>query len=486
MSTIRRSFVLSFAELYSQLGLRLLSMVVLARLLTPADFGTYAVAAAVFGVVMVFAEFGLRNYLIQEAELSDGVRRAAFGFALAMGWSVAGLTFAVSRILAASDLIDPVLAELLAILALSMLLQSLERPFLAILQRRMMFGTLLIIGIVQATIVAVTVILLAWAGFGASSLAWGSVAQALVGVLAVLGCRRAVPWIGPSRRNWRPILAFGSVSTAITALKQMGDAAPSLFIGHFLGFASAGMFNRAMAVAGLFDKGFMQAISPIVLPMLAARQRDGHLLKPAYEKKIAYLSGIAWPFFFFLALMADPIVDVLLGDQWISVVPVVRLLAVAGLLAPFNDMNLKFFIALDMQRQYLRIQATIQIAKIFLVLGFCLMGSLEAVAFAVLAERLVKFALTYRPLKQRLAYDGASLLSALWSSILVTIASCGAPVMVVLTMGLEPDNSLLALAIAVVGSVCTWFIAIVLCGHPLRAELERGADRLRVLVQPSS
>jgi O-antigen/teichoic acid export membrane protein len=486
VSTIRRSLVLSFAERYSELGLRLLSMVVLARLLTPAEFGTYAVAAAVIGIATVVAEFGLKNYLIQKDELSTGTLRAAFGFALVMGWSVAGLTFAVSEMLAASNLIDPALTELLAILALSMLLQSLQRPFLAILQRQMMFGALLVIGIAKATILAVTVILLAWSGLGALSLAWGSVAQALAGVLVVLGCRRAVPWIWPSLRGWRSILAFGSVSTAITALKQMGDAAPSLAIGHFLGFASAGLFNRAQAAAGVFDKGFLQAISPIVLPMLAARRRDGRDLKPTYEMKIAYLSGIAWPFFVFLALMADPIVDVLLGEQWKPTVPVVRILAVAGLLLPFNQMNLQFFIALDMQSRYLRLQATIQIAKILLVLGSCLLGSLEAVAFAVVGERLLKFALTYRPLKQRLAYDGASLLSALGSSILVTIAAWGAPVAVVLTMGLRPDDSLLALAIAVVGAVCTWFIAIVLCGHPLRAELERGAGRLRVLVQPTS
>ncbi len=485
MSTIRRSLVWSFAERYSQLGLGLLSMVVLARLLTPAEIGTYAVAASVIGIAMVVAEFGLRNYLIQEAELSAVVQRAAFGFALVMGWSVAGVTFAASRILAERNLLDPVLAELLAILAIAMVLQSVQWPFLAILQRQMMFGALLVVGLARATTVAVTVMVLAWAGFGASSLAWGSVAHALAGVLGILGCRRAAPWTWPSVRGWRAILAFGSVLTAITALKHMGDAAPSLAIGHLLGFAGAGLFNRAQAVTSWFDKGFMQAISPMVLPMLAARRRDGRDLKPTYEVKIAYLSGIAWPFFVFLALMAEPVVGVLLGHQWMPAAPVVRILAVAGLLLPFNQMNLQFFIALDMQPRYLGIQAMIQIAKIILVVGLCFAGSLEAVALAILAERLLKFALTYRPLQQRLAYDGAGLVSALWSSVLVTLAACAAPLAVVSTMGLRPDDGVLALAMAVVGAASAWFAAIVLVGHPLRAELERGASQLRVLVQPT-
>jgi O-antigen/teichoic acid export membrane protein len=347
----------------------------------------------------------------------------------------------------------------------------------------MKFGALFVVGIVKTMTLVVTVILLAWAGLGASSLAWGSVAEALAGVLAVSGWRRAAPWVWPSLRGWGAILKFGGVFTAISTLKQMGDAAPSLAIGHILGFAGAGLFNRAQVVVGLFDKGFMQAISPMVLPMLAARQRDGRDLKPIYEMKIAYVSGIAWPFFAFVALMADPIIGVLLGQQWMPAAPVVRILAVAGLLMPFNNMNLKFFIALEMQPRYLRLQAATQIAKIILVVGLCFVGSLEAVALAILAERFLKFALTYAPLKQRLAYDGAGLLSALRSSVLVTVAACAAPVAIVSTMGLRPEDSLLALAIASVGAGSGWFVGILLCGHPLRAELVRGADRLRTRVQ---
>src|SRR5262245_39240919 len=191
MPTIRRSLVFSFAKRYSELGLRLLSLMVLARLLSPAEIGSYAVAASVIAILMVVAEFGLKNYLIQVTELSSVVQRAAFGFALVMGLSLTGLTFATSQVLMEKNLIDPVLAELLSILAFALLLQSLQRPFLAILQRQMMFGALFVIGIVKATILAVTVILLAWIGLGASSLAWGSIAEALAGVLAALVSRRA-------------------------------------------------------------------------------------------------------------------------------------------------------------------------------------------------------------------------------------------------------------------------------------------------------
>jgi O-antigen/teichoic acid export membrane protein len=475
---------LSFATRYGELALRLLTMVVLARLLTPAEFGAYAVAAAVIGIAAIVAEFGLKNFLIQEAELTAPVQRAAFGFALAMGVSAAALTFFAGQLLAKLGLIGPVLAELLAILALSLVLQSLQKPVLAILQRQMKFGALLVVGLAKAAILAITVILLASAGLGASSLAWGVIAQGLAGVLIVHGFRRAVPWVAPSLRGWRPILAFGGVSTAISTLKEAGEAAPSLAIGHFLGFAATGLFNRAQAVAGLFDKGFMQAVSPIVLPMLAARRRDGRDLKPTYEMKVAYLSGIAWPFFAVLALMADPVIGVVLGEPWTAAAPAVRILAIAGLLLPFNQMNLQFFIALDMQRRYLRIQATIQVAKIVLVLALCLLGSLEAVAFAILAERLLKFALTYRPLKQRLAYDGAGLWSVMKSSLLVAIATCAVPLAVVLAMGLQPGDDLLALAIAGIGATAGWLGGILLSRHPLRTEMEHGVSRLRLLVQP--
>ena len=91
MASIRKALSLSFASKYSSLAIHTVAIMVLARLLTPAEIGVYSVGAAVVALAHVLRDFGVGNYLIQEKELTQDRIRTAFGVALVIAWVMAAV-----------------------------------------------------------------------------------------------------------------------------------------------------------------------------------------------------------------------------------------------------------------------------------------------------------------------------------------------------------------------------------------------------------
>ena len=96
MASIRKALALSFAGKYSSLAIHTVAVMVLARLLTPAEIGVYSVGAAVVALAHVVRDFGVGNYLIQEKELTTERIRTAFAVTLVIGWTMAAVLFALS------------------------------------------------------------------------------------------------------------------------------------------------------------------------------------------------------------------------------------------------------------------------------------------------------------------------------------------------------------------------------------------------------
>jgi O-antigen/teichoic acid export membrane protein len=475
VSGTRRSFALSFAQRYVDLALRLAGTVVLARLMSPTDFGVFAVATAIAALLWIVSEFGLPQYVINAERLDARERAGVFGTALAASTAVATV-IAASALLAPASTLDPVLGDVLLVLVAGVLLQPFAIMFRSELQRNMRFDTLLVANTAVVACSVLVAIVLAGLGAGALSLAWANVAEGLCWLAIALGHARRWPFPVPSLFGWRRILGFGGAVSATNALRQAGDAAPHLALGALGGYAMTGVFSRAQSVASLFDKAVMQAVSPVVLPILARRLRTGNDVADLYLLKVAYVSALSWPFFGFVALWADSIVALLLGSQWRDTIPVVQLLCIAGVLLPFNQMNQKFFVALGLVKPYLWIQLATQSAKIAAVVALAVV-SLEAMALAVSVEQAAKAALTWPSLKRRLGYSTAHMHRNLKTSAMIAVAALAGP-MALFWLRDPPRDGVVELVAAASVAVVGWLVGVAATGHPLRRELARGVALL--------
>lgn len=309
MNSVHRSVLFSGLDRYAGLVLFLVSTAVLSRLLTPSEFGVFAVVDALTTVIAApFQEFGEANYLIQKHELSRGTIRRAF----TVTWLI---SLAVAPILLASvDVVSQIVGQDslrrgIQVSALNLLLLPVSGTLIALFRRDMQFGTLAICNLASnMTVVALVSIGLAALNFSYMAPIWGGVAGSIVLTAMLLNSHSDFGVLRPSLSEYRDVLRFGFYSSGVSVINIFYNLAPQLFLAKVLDFTAVGLYSRAINLTQVFDRLVTQVLTPIVLPAIVSRRAAGADPKGVYLDAIQLLSAVQWPFLTFVALMAKPIV----------------------------------------------------------------------------------------------------------------------------------------------------------------------------------
>lgn len=471
----RLSFLASFAEKYTLLLLNTAGAMILARLLTPADIGLYAIGAVLAGLGQVVRDFGVGAWLVQEQQLDLDKLRAALGMSMLVGWLLAALVFAAGP-LAAWFYGEPRLQTVVQLLAVNFVLLPFSALALPCLRRQLRFAAIFAINLSQTVAQLVCGAWLAWLGFGYLSLVWGALAGAAAGLLASLCCRPAeLPWL-PGWRGSAAIWRFGSVATGGTVIDEAGVAAPDLVIGKLIGVAEVGIFGKAMGVINVFNQLVTAAVSPVIFPLYAARARQGADLCAAYLTTASCVTALAWPFFGCMALLAPAIVRTLYGDQWHAAVPLVRVLCIGAALYSSFGMARYLLVAMGEVGAQARLDATavpLRIAALLLASPFGLLW----VAWAVVAAALFRSWLTYRALHRLAGVHWRPLLAALRKSAAIALVCLAGPLLAQMFIAVP----WLQLPTGAAGCAALWLLAVMLSGHELAAECRHAGSKVVVL-----
>ncbi len=244
MSSVRKSLALSALDSYLGLVLQIATTVIMARLLTPAEVGTFAVAAVFAALASTFRDFGVAEYLIQEKELDDNALRAALTVNIAISWLMA-LTLFLLAPAASSFYGSPGVGDVMRVQSMSFILIPFGAVTMAWFRREMNFVPVLVSGLAASIGAFCVGVFLALRGFGYMSLAWSSLAGVVVTVaVSVLYKPRHLP-SRPGLKGVRKVIHFGKFASGIYIFGQLGKGAPEMVIGRALDLASVGMFSRA-------------------------------------------------------------------------------------------------------------------------------------------------------------------------------------------------------------------------------------------------
>jgi len=470
MASIRKSLALSLAEKYSGILIGIAGTVILARLLSPAQIGIYSVAAAFVGLAHIVRDFGVGGYLVQERELTTDRIRTAVSVTTVTAWSIAVVLAALSGPIAALYG-EPLLQQVVLVLCLNFVLLPLNSPAISLLRRDMKFGALFKINLAANLARFTTGVGLAWQGVGVMSLAWASVAGVVVTLLMTLFFRPDWRLWLPSFKEVRRVASFGFKASAAGIVAELGTSATDLIIGRMLGFAPVGLFSRAQGVMFLFHRQIMGAVRGVAFPAMAVKTRAGDDLRAFYLRGMTYVTGLAWPFYALLALMAFPVVRIMFGDQWDAAIPLVRILALAGVIGTLFSFSSSLMMARGNVGAILRLEIVIQISRVILLL-LASLYSLEAVAWSVCGTYLVAAVANNWMLHRLIALSMRDLFRALVPSAVVTGFSVIAPVLTVLFLDVEGEDMFLSLALASAGAGLGWLLAIHVTNHPIKGELQ--------------
>jgi O-antigen/teichoic acid export membrane protein len=301
-----------------------------ARLLEPAEYGAAALALALSAFAIIFSDLTLGAALVQRRVVGQAEASALFWFAFGLG-SVVSAAFALAAPALASLVGNPDVRPLLLGVAPVFLISTAGAVPTALLNRRMQFRTLELRMIAATVISAVAALGIAFAGGGA----WALVGQQLVqvGLLTSLAwvAARWLPSLTFSRDHLRDVAPFGLYASGSRAFGALSANADTLLVGRFLGTVALGAYAIAYNVLLIPLTRIAGPVREISFPTFSALDNPAAVGRLWLRANRVLFAALA-PVLLALAVEATDFVSVLLGDRWEAAGPVLRLLALGGLM----------------------------------------------------------------------------------------------------------------------------------------------------------
>ena len=329
--------------------------VVLARLLGPEEFGTYAVAFVALMAVLSFNELGVSLAIVRWEEDPARIAPTVTTISVAMSAVLTALAVALGPAFAAamgdSDAALPV-----QLLALCVLINGAVATPAALLQRTFRQDQRMVADQVNVWVGALVSVAFAWSGAGAMSLVIGRLAGA--GLSACLFLRYSpLPYrLGLDRQYARQLLAFGLPLAGASVVVFLVGFVDQLVVGHTLGALLLGYYVLAFNLASWPVTLFSQPLRMVAPALFARMQDDPARLRRSFGQVLRPLTAVALPVCAGIAVVAPQLVELVYGTDWLPAAVVLRWLAVLAAFRILFELSYDYLVVLRRSRSILRIQ----------------------------------------------------------------------------------------------------------------------------------
>ena len=306
--------------------LRLGSLMVLARLLTPKDFGLLGMVTAFTGILNLLRDFGLSAAAIQLPTVTEEQSSTLFWANLLVG-VILTVVAVFSAPVVSTFYHEPRLFWITVIVATGFLFNGAGVQHSAILQRQMCFTTLALIDIVSLVVSAAIAIGAAEAGYGYWALVAMTICLPLVTTVGLWVTTRWVPGAPHRGVGIRALIRFGGTLTLSGLIGYIASNSEKVLLGRFWGAETLGIYGRAYQLIRIPTDNLNSGIGEIAFAALSRLQNDPHRLRNYFLKGYSLVLAVTLPITIACALFANDLVSVLLGPKWMEVSPIFRLLA---------------------------------------------------------------------------------------------------------------------------------------------------------------
>ena len=458
----RRSVRAGAAVLSGQIFVSLLHLVatmILARLLTPTDFGLVAMSLAMLSSATMLRDLGLTSATIQQKDLSLDSVNTLFWINAGMG----GLLTAIIFFLAPAIVWlfnEPKLLAVTQALAVVSLIDGLAIQHQALIRRQLRLGVLASVEVV-ATAVALTVaILLAYRGAGY----WALVAMHIIQI----GIRTMLCW---SAAGWHPVLSFrradvarmlsfGTSLTVSRLLNNLTRIVDKILVGRFANAEQLGLYSKAYNAILLPSDRVNTALSRVAVPTLSRLQEQPKRFRTYYLKALMLVATAVFPALAGVFLEAKSLLLIVLGDQWVKAAPLIQVLAPVAAIT-IVSMTLRWvLVSLGAAPRLLKWQTIESSGKVFgIVIG--IRWGAEGVAAGLLMSTALLMLPGFYFCLSGTSIRIVDVTATLWKPIAASLAAIGA-VLTLRSLGLvdAPFFPSLLTEVALFASVyfATWLV----------------------------
>lgn len=329
MSSLKRNissgvFYTAIAK-YSGIVVTIVVGAILARLLTPADFGIVAIVTVFTTFFNNLGDMGLGPAIIQNQSLEKEDINSVFSFSLVIGGILALLFFLLAIPIANFYEIENlvVVSRWLAVAVFFYAVQSVPK---SLMLKKMLFKQVAIITIGVQVVSSVIAIVLAYQGWGYFALVAKSVADALL-LFLIFYLKNKVAVTKIRKSAISKIFRFSSFQFSFNFINYFSRNSDNFLIGKYMSVITLGYYDIAYRLMMMPIQNLTHVITPVLLPALAEHQADKEKVYNAYVILVKILAIIGFPLSVFLYFSAEPIITLLYGNQWGQSIPIFQILA---------------------------------------------------------------------------------------------------------------------------------------------------------------
>lgn len=363
----------SFFNQFSNYGMNFIVGIVMARLLSPSDFGITALPAVFMAIASTIQDGGLANALIRKKEVTNKDLSTTFYYSICLG-VVLYFTLFLSAPLIADFYHTPILVSLIRVTAIGFLYSPLITPQNILLRRRLDFKILTKISLVTRVFGATVGIVMAYVGYGVWSLV---ISNLLAGMFTLLIAWLVVRWLpkyGWSKESFKYLWGYGNKIMFSAIIENLYSNIAPVFIGKYYSPAQLGIYNRAQGYASMPSQNITGAINNVSFPVLSKMQDDTEKLAYNYRRMLRLSAFVIFPIMLMLSALARPLVITMITEKWEHSIIFLQIMCFSMMWYPIHAINLNLLMVKGRSDLFFRLEIIKKITGISILLITLPMG----------------------------------------------------------------------------------------------------------------
>lgn len=314
------------------------SGVILARLLTPDDYGCIGMITIFMVVSQAFLDGGFGSALIQKKKPTQDDYSTIFFWNLGMSLVLYAILY-LSAPFISNFYHMPLLCSVLRVQGLVLIISAFSIVQINQLNKQFQFRKIAIVSLLSSIIALSTTIYLAFKGYGVWSLVIQSLLMALIPTVIYWFINKWYPTLAFSKESFRELLSFGFFIFLTNLINNICSNIEGLLIGRFYNASTMGFFSKAKSTSNLATMSISESLKQVTYPLYAEYQDDKSALIGILKKATLFATFIVFPMMALLILLATPIFILLFSEKWLDSVPYFQLLCIACMATCLQGIN---------------------------------------------------------------------------------------------------------------------------------------------------
>lgn len=416
---VMESLFWKLLEKFGVLGVQFILQIILARLLSPNDYGLIAITTIFITISNVFIQRGFCSALVQRSKTTVEDFNSVFTISVIIAVFLYSMLYFIAPFIAQfygeTKLI--LILRIFAIILFFGCIQSLQNAYIA---KKFIFKILFKSSMISTVISGVISITMAYKGYGV----WSLVMQRLINhvLIVIIICIniRWIPKISFKFTNTKELFTYGWKLTISSLIENLYINISSLIIGKLYNTSILGYYNRGKQFPSIIVMSIDGSIQSVIFPTLSKLQNNENKLKNVVKKSIISSTFIIFPLMIGLAIVSESLIKVVLTEKWLLAVPFLRIFCATYVLYPIHTINLQVINALGRSDIYLKLEIIKKILG-FLILLISINFGVYGIALGILLTSLISTFINIYPNKKLLNYGYIEQIKDLYVTIIMSI-----------------------------------------------------------------